>query len=84
MMNNSVSIFSVDPIESHDGTISVLGTLPQMAEALANDWPSGGPTFLAALGALVEERAGCHGTVRRAFLLAAVDADFLPDSSMKI
>lgn len=85
MTNSLTSIFSVNPTKSHDGVISVLGTLPQLAGALANDGPSGGPTFLAALAASVEGSVGCYGTgdARRAFLVAAVDADFLPDSNMK-
>jgi hypothetical protein len=73
------------PIERSDGTISVLCTLPQMADALADDWPSNGPMFLAALAALVGERVGCCSTreVHRAFIAAAVEADCLPESYMK-
>jgi hypothetical protein len=73
------------PIERSDGTISVLCTLPQMADALADDWPSNGPMFLAALAALVGERVGCCSTreVHRAFIAAAVEADCLPDSYIK-
>jgi hypothetical protein len=79
------SVFSGIPIESSDGSISVLTTLPQMADALANDWPSDGPMFLAALAALVEQRVGCCSTrdVHRAFIAAAVEADCLPASYMK-
>ncbi len=79
------SMFSGIPIEARDGTISVLSTLPQMADALANDWPSDGPMFLAALAALVGERAGCFSTrdVHRAFIAAAIEAECLPDSYMK-
>ena len=78
-------MFSGIPITSKDGTISVLSTLPQMADALANDWPSAGPMFLAALAALVGERIGLCSTrdVDRAFIAAAVEADCLPDSYMK-
>ncbi|QKC82710.1 DUF982 domain-containing protein [Mesorhizobium sp. NZP2077] len=78
-------MFSGIPIERNDGTISVLCTLPQMADALADDWPSNGPMFLAALAALVGERVGCCSTreVHRAFIAAAVEADCLPESYMK-
>ena len=74
------SVFSGIPIESTDGTISVLRALPEMADALANDWP--GPLFLAAL---VQERADSCSTrdVHRAFIAAAVEADCLPDSYLK-
>ena len=79
------NIFSGIPIERGDGTVSVLCTLPQMADALANGWPSDGPMFLAALAALVGERVGCCSTrdVHRAFIAAAVEADCLPDSYLK-
>ncbi len=85
MTINPTSVFSGIPIESTDGTISVLRTLPQMADALANDWPSDGPMFLAALAALVQERVGSCSTrdVHRAFIAAAVEADCLPDSYLK-
>jgi len=85
MTVNRPNMFSGIPIERSDGTISVLCTLPQMADALANDWPSDGPMFLAALAALVGERVGCCSTreVHRAFIAAAVEADCLPDSYMK-
>ena len=79
------NMFSGIPIAGRDGTISVLSTLPEMADALANDWPSDGPLFLAALAALVGERAGCCSTrdVHRAFIAAAIEAECLPDSYMK-
>jgi hypothetical protein len=82
---NRPNMFLGIPIERSDGTISVLCTLPQMADALADDWPSNGPMFLAALAALVGERVGCCSTreVHRAFIAAAVEADCLPDSYMK-
>ncbi len=78
-------LFSGIPIKNKDSTISVLATLPQMADALANDWPSDGPMFLAALAALVGERVGCCSTreVHRAFIAAAIEAECLPDSYMK-
>jgi hypothetical protein len=78
-------MFSGVPIESSDGTVSIVCTLPQMADALANDWPSNGPMFLAALAALVGERVGRCSTrdVHRAFIAAALEADCLPDSYMK-
>jgi hypothetical protein len=79
------NIFSGIPVENSDGTISIFCTLPQMADALANDWPSDGPMFLAALAALVGERVGRCSTrdVHRAFIAAALEADCLPDSYMK-
>ena len=85
MTNSQPNMFSGIPIARRDGTISVLATLPQMADALANDWPSDGPLFLAALAALVGERAGCCSTrdVHRAFIAAAIEAECLPDSYMK-
>ena len=85
MTVNRPNMFSGIPIERSDGTISVLCTLPQMADALADDWPSNGPMFLAALAALVGERVGCCSTreVHRAFIAAAVEADCLPESYMK-
>lgn len=78
-------VFSGIPIERRDGTTSVLSTLPQMADALTNGWPSDGPMFLAALAALVEARVGCCSTrdVHRAFIAAAIEADCLPDSYMR-
>ncbi len=79
------SLFSGIPIERRDGSISILSTLPQMADALADGWPSDGPMFMAALAALVGERVGCCSTrdVHRAFIAAAVEADCLPASYMK-
>jgi hypothetical protein len=79
------NMFSGIPIERSDGTISVVCTLPQMAEILADGWPSDGPMFLAALAALVGERVGRCSTreVHRAFIAAALEADCLPDSYMK-
>jgi hypothetical protein len=56
MTLNRPNMFSGIPIERSDGTIPVLCTLPQMADALADGWPSDGPMFLAALAALVGER----------------------------
>jgi hypothetical protein len=44
-------MFSGIPIERSVGTISVLCTLPQMADAPADGWPSDSPMFLAALAA---------------------------------
>lgn len=85
MTVNRPNMFLGIPIERSDGTISVLCTLPQMADALADSWPSNGPMFLAALAALVGERVGCCSTreVQRAFIAAAVEADCLPESYMK-
>ncbi len=78
-------VFSGIPIETSDGNVSIVCTLPQMADVLASDWPSDGPMFLAALAALVGERVGRCSTrdVHRAFIAAALEADCLPDSYMK-
>jgi hypothetical protein len=83
--STALKMFAGIPIAGTDGTISVLSTLPQMADALANDWPSDGPMFLAALAALVGERVGfcSKRDVHRAFIAAAIEAKCLPDSYMK-
>ncbi|UVK51587.1 hypothetical protein DBIPINDM_004875 [Mesorhizobium sp. AR02] len=46
MTVNRPNMFSGIPIERSDGTISVLCTRPQMADALADDWPPNGLKFL--------------------------------------
>ncbi|MBB6411308.1 DUF982 domain-containing protein [Mesorhizobium sangaii] len=73
------------PIKGIRG-VRVVHTVLEMCDILTDgDWPSGGPKFLAALAALVEERVGrCSPKqVRIAFISAALEADVLPEAFMK-
>jgi hypothetical protein len=84
MTVNQPNMFSGIPVERSDGTISVLCTLPQMADALATaGHPMGQCFWLRWLPWWGKGWDVAARDVHRAFIAAAVEADCLPDSYMK-